>query len=137
MCPDTWVPLWGRYGWLDPLMCPACTLERLIIWTTRAPNITPFGTSGGNTHHLNAGRELLPEAGAERTLEAVACTRLFGQAVACGPMVGPCPRPSLTGSLSLACMLPRATQGHRRFALQPPPHPPTAWAAGTWLESRL
>ena len=43
-------------------------------------------TSGGNANHLNTGRELLPEAGAERTLEAVACTQLFGQ--------GRCTRPN-------------------------------------------
>jgi hypothetical protein len=27
--------------------------------------------------HINAGRQLLPEAGAERTLEAVSCTPLI------------------------------------------------------------
>src|SRR5262245_10409207 len=114
MCPDAWVPLWRRYGWLDSLICSPCTSERLIIWLTLEQNITPFGISGDNAHHLNAGRELLQEAGAERTLEAVACTQLFGQ--------GRCARPNgwavpaldtLTGSLSLACVLPRATQGYR------------------------
>jgi hypothetical protein len=29
--------------------------------------------------HSNAGRQLLPEAGAQRTLEAVGCRRFFGR----------------------------------------------------------
>jgi hypothetical protein len=41
--------------------------ESLMIWTRLAPKFTPFGTSGCNANHINAGRRLL-ETGAERTL---------------------------------------------------------------------
>jgi hypothetical protein len=33
--------------------------------------------------HLNAGRQLLPEAGAQRTLEAVRCSGLLGLGYQC------------------------------------------------------
>jgi hypothetical protein len=53
-----------------------------MIWTTLAPKLTPFGTSGCNANHINARGEPPPEAEAshERTLEAVGSTALFGPA---------------------------------------------------------
>src|SRR5215211_6105727 len=61
---------------LDPMICTPRKSESLMIWTTLAPKLTPFGTSGCNANHINAGAHLLPEAGAtqERTLEAVRCS---------------------------------------------------------------
>jgi hypothetical protein len=110
-----------RYEWLvRPYSAGTCTLQEAPSFAWRT----------------NAGRQARLEAEAQRTLEAVACTQLFGQAVARGPMGGRSPHPSLTGSISLAFVLPQATQGYRRFSLQRLPHPPTAWAAGLWLESR-
>ena len=38
---------------------------------------TSFGTGGCNANHINAGAQLLPEAGAERTLEAVRCSAVI------------------------------------------------------------
>jgi hypothetical protein len=62
------------------MICTPHKSESLMIWTTLAPKLTPFGTSGCNANHINARRELLLEAGArhERTLEAVSSTPLFG-----------------------------------------------------------
>jgi hypothetical protein len=64
---------------LDPMICPARKSKSLMIWTTLAPKLTPFGTSGCNANHINARRELLLEAGArhEQTPEAVSSTPLL------------------------------------------------------------
>src|SRR5262245_35078476 len=129
MCPDAWVPLWRRYGWLDPLMCPACTSERLIIWITHAPNITSFGTSGGNAHHLNAGRELL--------LKAVAWTQLLGQGRCARPNDWTVPALDSHGQ-SLACL--HAPTGEprvraARFSDFLTPRPPGPLARG-WRADR-
>ena len=56
-----------------------------MIDATVAPKvgfISPFGTTVCNVNHSNATLHLPPEAGAryERTLEAVGCRRLFGDA---------------------------------------------------------
>jgi hypothetical protein len=39
---------------LDPMICPACKSESLMIWTTLAPKLTPFGARGCNANHINA-----------------------------------------------------------------------------------
>jgi hypothetical protein len=46
------------------MICTARKSESLMIWTTLAPKLTPFGTTGCNANHINAKRQLLPEAGA-------------------------------------------------------------------------
>jgi hypothetical protein len=52
------------------MICTPRKSESLMIWTMLAPKLTPFGTSGCNANHINAGRQLLPKAGAteERTV---------------------------------------------------------------------
>jgi hypothetical protein len=52
-----------------------------MIDATVAPKfgfISPFGTTVCNVNHINAGHEPLPEAGAQRTLEAVGSMPLLG-----------------------------------------------------------
>jgi hypothetical protein len=73
---------------LDPMICPACKSKSLMIWTTLAPKLTPFGTSGCNANHINARPELRPKAGAQRTLEAVSSRPLFGSYTAVRPYNG-------------------------------------------------
>jgi hypothetical protein len=60
-----------------------------MIWTTLAPKITPFGTSGCNANHINAKPELLLEARAteERTLEAASYKTILGSV---GMTASPC-----------------------------------------------
>jgi hypothetical protein len=48
-----------------------------MIDATVAPKVgfvSPFGTTVCNVNHINASRQARLEAGAQRTLEAVACT---------------------------------------------------------------
>ena len=52
-----------RVRLLDPMICPACTSKSLLIWTTLAPKITPFVTSGCHANHINAEANRLPERG--------------------------------------------------------------------------
>ena len=63
-----------------------------MIDATIAPKVgfvSPFGTIVCNVNHINAAPQPLPEAGAQRTLEAVGCRRLFGKALAsCEPASG-------------------------------------------------
>jgi hypothetical protein len=40
---------------LDPMICTPRKSESLMIWTTLVPKLTPFGTSGCNANHINAG----------------------------------------------------------------------------------
>jgi len=42
-----------------------------MICATLAPSLAAFGTIGCSANHINAEHQLLPEAGAQRTLEAV------------------------------------------------------------------
>jgi hypothetical protein len=69
---------------LDPMICTPRKSKSLMIWTTLAPKLTPFGTSGCNANHSNAGHQARREAGTmqERTLSAVACMPSFGPALA-------------------------------------------------------
>jgi hypothetical protein len=62
------------------MICTPRKSESLMIWTTLAPKLTPFGTSACNPNHINTGRQARLKAGArhERTLEAVACTCWLG-----------------------------------------------------------
>jgi hypothetical protein len=39
---------------LDPMICTPRKSEGLMIWTTLAPKLTPFGTSGCNANHISA-----------------------------------------------------------------------------------
>jgi hypothetical protein len=54
------------------MICTTRKSESLMIWTTLAPKLPPFGTGGCNANHINAGHQARLEAGAERTLEAIA-----------------------------------------------------------------
>jgi hypothetical protein len=52
----------------------------MMIDATVAPKVgfaSPFGTTVCNVNHINARPELLPEAGAQRTLEGVGCSGLI------------------------------------------------------------
>src|SRR5499427_4763676 len=40
------------------MICTSRKSESLMIWTPLAPKLTPFGTSGCNANHINAGAEL-------------------------------------------------------------------------------
>jgi hypothetical protein len=56
-----------------------------MIDATVAPKvgfISPFGTTARNVNHINAAAQPRLEAGAQRTLEGVGCSRLFGKVVA-------------------------------------------------------
>jgi hypothetical protein len=48
-----------------------------MIWTTLAPKLTPFGTSGCNANHINAGAQPRLKAGAQRMLEGLRCSALI------------------------------------------------------------
>jgi hypothetical protein len=51
-CPHCFrLPCCG--GSLDLLICTPRKSEGLMIWTTLAPKLTPFGTSGCNANHIN------------------------------------------------------------------------------------
>jgi hypothetical protein len=50
----------------DPMICTPRKSASLMLWTTLAPKLAPLGTSGCNANHINAGRQPLPEVGAQR-----------------------------------------------------------------------
>jgi hypothetical protein len=50
------------------MICHARKSKILMIWTTLAPKLRPFGTSDCNANHINAGGEPRPEAAAQRRL---------------------------------------------------------------------
>src|SRR4029453_17856250 len=65
-------------SWLDPMICTPRKSESLMIWTTLAPKLMSFGTSGCNANHINRYASGAPgsrsDAGAEavpRRLQAV------------------------------------------------------------------
>jgi hypothetical protein len=57
----------------------------MVIDATVAPKvgfISPFGTAVCNVNHINAAAQPCLKAEAQRTLEGVGCSRLFGKALA-------------------------------------------------------
>jgi hypothetical protein len=73
---------------LDPMICTPRKSESLMIWTTFAPKLMPFGTSSCNANHLNAQGSV---AGAELPLTCDRATEQETTAVppsARNPLVG-------------------------------------------------
>jgi hypothetical protein len=55
-----------------------CTTVKNYKVKKHHENLKKLGATLDTGRHINAGRQLLPEAGAQRTLEAVSCTPWFG-----------------------------------------------------------
>src|SRR5262249_49104793 len=74
---------------LDPRICPACTSENnYMIDATVAQQvgcIRHCGTTACHVNHINAGRQARQEAGAQRTLEGVGCSRWVDGGHSVGP----------------------------------------------------
>ena len=58
--------MWG----LDPMICTTRKSESLMIWTTLAPKLTTFGTSGCNANHINATLSAAAGSGSEARADA-------------------------------------------------------------------